>query len=56
MSDVRHSVRNALAIIKSQSELTLFSTDLDSDTRKTFESTLEELDRIIELLNTKDPI
>ncbi|MEJ0053594.1 MAG: histidine kinase dimerization/phospho-acceptor domain-containing protein [bacterium] len=50
MADIPHDIRSSLAIIKSGTELALMNPGLDPESKKIFDSTLREIDRIHELL------
>ncbi len=51
IGNVAHELRTPLSIIKTNTEVTLFDETLPKDTRETLESTVEELDRISDIIN-----
>lgn len=51
IGNIAHELRTPLAIIKTDTEVALMEPDLESGARDTFQSTLEELDRISEIIN-----
>jgi len=51
IGNVAHELRTPLSIIKTNTEVTLFDDSLSADTRETLSSTVEELDRISDIIN-----
>lgn len=51
ISNVAHELRTPLSIIKTSAEVELLDPELPSAARKTFQSTIGELDRISEIIN-----
>lgn len=51
IGNVAHELRTPLSIIKTNTEVTLFDDSLANDVRETLESTVEELDRISDIIN-----
>ncbi len=51
IGNVAHELRTPLSIIKTNTEVTLFDETLPKDTRDTLVSTVEELDRISDIIN-----
>lgn len=51
IGNIAHELRTPLSIIKTNTEVALMSVDITTESRKTFESTVEELDRISEIIN-----
>ena len=51
IGNIAHELRTPLSIIKTNTEVTLLGNDVSSDTRKTLESTIEELDRLSDIIN-----
>lgn len=51
IGNIAHEIRTPLSIIKTNTEVTLFEAQLPSETRTTLVSTVEELDRISDILN-----
>jgi signal transduction histidine kinase len=51
IGNVAHELRTPLSIIKTNTEVTLFDDSLSKDTRETLSSTVEELDRISDIIN-----
>jgi len=51
IANVAHELRTPLSIIKTNSEVALLDPDMRDATRKVFSSTVEELDRVSDILN-----
>lgn len=51
IGNIAHELRTPLSIIKTNTEIALFSKDLDNDMQQTLRSTVEELDRLSEIIN-----
>jgi len=51
IGNVAHELRTPLSVIKTNTEVALMSAELQKDMRATFDSTVEELDRISEIIN-----
>ena len=51
IGNVAHELRTPLSVIKTNTEVALMSAELEKDMKATFESTVEELDRISEIIN-----
>lgn len=51
IGNVAHEIRTPLSIIKTNTEVALMSQGLERDTKATLHSTVEELDRISEIIN-----
>ena len=51
VGNIAHELRTPLSIIKTNTEVALFNERLDKDARATFESNIEELDRISDIIN-----
>ena len=51
IGNVAHELRTPLSIIKTNTEVTLFDDTLPKDVRETLASTVEELDRISDIIN-----
>lgn len=51
IGNVAHELRTPLSIIKTNTEVTLFDESLPTDARETLASTVEELDRISDIIN-----
>ncbi|MBL8158506.1 HAMP domain-containing histidine kinase [bacterium] len=51
IGNIAHELRTPLSIIKTNTEVTLLGETVSSETRKTLESTVEELDRLSDIIN-----
>lgn len=51
IGNIAHELRTPLSIIKTNTEVTLLGETVSADTRKTLESTIEELDRLSDIIN-----
>jgi len=51
VGNIAHELRTPLSIIKTNTEVALFNTGLDTDTRSILTSNVEELDRISNIIN-----
>lgn len=51
IGNVAHELRTPLAIIKTNTEVALFNEGISPDVRKTLQETIEELDRISDIIN-----
>lgn len=51
VSDIAHELRTPLAVIKTNSEVALLDDTVPLETRKIFEDTIEELDRVSSIIN-----
>ncbi len=51
IGNIAHELRTPLAIVKTNAEVALFSASLSAETRKIFQSTIEELDRASNIIN-----
>lgn len=51
IGNIAHELRTPLSIIKTNTEVTLLGEAVSSETRKTLESTIEELDRLSDIIN-----
>lgn len=51
ISDIAHELRTPLAVIKTNSEVSLMDDDLDPKAREVLNGNIEELDRISEIIN-----
>lgn len=51
IGNIAHELRTPLSIIKTNTEVSLLGDGLSTDTKKTLESTVEELDRLTEIIN-----
>lgn len=51
IGNIAHELRTPLSIIKTNTEVSLLGDGLSNDTRKTLESTVEELDRLSDIIN-----
>ena len=51
IGNIAHELRTPLSVIKTNSEIALIDPQLDNDVRLTFESNVEELDRISDIIN-----
>ncbi len=51
VSDIAHEVRTPLSVIKTNIEVSLLDENLDSESKKIFLSTIEELDRVSTIIN-----
>ncbi len=51
VGNIAHELRTPLAIIKTNTEVTLFNEHLGTDTKQSLASNLEELDRISDIIN-----
>lgn len=51
IGNIAHELRTPLSIIKTNTEVTLLGEAVSAETRKTLESTVEELDRLSDIIN-----
>lgn len=51
IGNIAHELRTPLSIIKTNTEVTLLGDNVSSETRATLESTVEELDRLSDIIN-----
>lgn len=51
ISDIAHELRTPLAVIKTNDEVAMMDEGMDPKIRKVFESNIEELDRLSEIIN-----